>query len=158
MREGSPDFTDSGLFTLFIFLITLTLFFFDGVLSEFDLLRPDIAFGLQPPTDLTEGDLPHSFPTDVVALVLSDAAPEQVSDVCVFDLDTNGVFIVLGEVLLLDSFLATTTSLASSCFTMALFLGDIPIQWPDSCSPTTGVAGMSLKAGPDRGGGRGPSV
>ena len=141
----------------------MTLFFFDGVLSEFDRLRPGIAFGLQPPTDLTEGDLPHSFlllsaPADVVAFVLSDAAPEQVSDVCVFDLDSNGVFIVLGEVLLLDSFLATTTSLASSCFTMALFLGDIPIQWPDSCSPTTGVAGMSLKAGPGRGGGRGPSV
>ena len=128
-------------------------------MSEFDLLRPGNAFGLQPPTDLTEGDRPHSFPTEVVALVLSDAAPEQVSDVCVFDLDTNGVFIVLGEVLLLASFLAITISLASSCFTiMALFLGDIPLQWSDSCSPTTGVAGMSLRAGPGRGGGKGPSV
>ena len=142
----------------------MTLFFFDGVLSEFDRLRPGIAFGLQPPTDLTEGDLPHSFlllsaPADVVAFMLSDAAPEQVSDVWVFDLDTNGDFIVLGELLLPTSFLAPTISLASSCFAiMALFLGDIPIQRLDSCSPTTGVAGMSLRAGPGRGGGRGPSV
>ena len=66
---------------------------------------------------------------------------------------------VLGDVLLLASFLVTTTSLASSCLAiMALFLGDIPIPRLESCSPTTGVAGMSLRAGPGRGDGSGPSV